>query len=158
MPNIALANPEGDEDPWYIISEAPTDLTTLDEYALRFDIEETFLDDKSNGFQVEATRLDDPQAIARLFLVLAVATLHFTSVGVEVVKRETRRWVDTHWDRGMSYLKIGWRWLRQQFRKNWPVLPPFGLDPKSDPEPAIASRRQVAQPKRQWIVSCFGLP
>jgi hypothetical protein len=154
--HIALANPIGDEEPWYIISNDPTHLTTLDEYALRFDIEETFLDDKSNGFQVEATKLDDAQAMARLFLVLAVATLHFTSVGVEVVKRKTRRWVDTHWDRGMSYLKIGWLWLRQQSRKNWPVLPPFGLDPQPDPEPAIASRQHGAQPKRHWVVSCFG--
>jgi len=153
---IALANPESEEDPWYIISDAPTSVGTLAEYALRFDIEEGFLDDKSGGFQVESTKLDDPKAIARLFLVLAVATLHFTSVGVAVVNREARRWVDTHWDRGMSYLKIGWFWLRQQFRKNWPVLPPFGLDPKPDPEPAIASRRKAAAPKRQWVVSCFG--
>jgi hypothetical protein len=156
--NIALANPQEDEEPWYIISDASTNLTTLDEYALRFDIEEGFLDDKSGGFQVEATKLDDAQAIARLFLVLAIATLHFTSVGVAVVKRNTRRWVDTHWDREMSYLKIGWFWLRQQYRKQWPVLPPFGLDPEVDPEPAIASRRKAAQPKRQWVVSCFGLP
>lgn len=155
---IALANPEGEDDPWYIISNEPTSVTTLDEYALRFDIEESFLDDKSGGFQVESTKLDDPKAIARLFLVLAVATLHFTSVGVAVVNRKARRWVDTHWDRGMSYLKIGWYWLRQQFRKKWPVLPPFGLDPKPDPEPAIASRRSAAQPKRQWVASCFGAP
>ncbi len=154
--HIALANPEDEEEPWYIISDAPTSVTTLDEYALRFDIEESFLDDKSGGFQVESTKLDDPKAIARLFLVLAVASLHFTSVGVAVVNREARRWVDTHWDRGMSYLKIGWYWLRQQFRKNWPVLPPFGLDQTPDPEPAIASRRKAAEPKRQWVVSCFG--
>ncbi len=157
--NIALANSEvEDEDPWYIISDEPTDVGTLDEYALRFDIEEGFLDDKSGGFQVESTKLDNPKAIARLFLVLAVATLHFTSVGVEVVKRQARRWIDTHWDRGMSYLKIGWGWLRQQFRRQWPVLPPFGLDPETDPEPAIASRQKAAQPKRQWVVSCFGVP
>ncbi len=154
--NIALANPSDDEDPWYIISNDPTGLSSLDEYALRFDIEESFLDDKSGGFQVESTKLDDAQAIGRLFLVLAVATLYFTSVGVEVVNQEKRRWVDTHWDRGMSYLKIGWSWLRQQFRKNWPVFFPFRLDPKPDPEPAIASRRKAATPKRQWVVSCFG--
>jgi hypothetical protein len=157
--NIAVANPEAEgEEPWYIISNDPADLTTLDDYALRFDIEEGFLDDKSNGFQVESTRLDDTQAIARLFLVLAIATLHFTCVGVAVVKHKTRRWVDTHWDRGMSYLKIGWQWLRQQFRRRWTVLPPFGLDPGPDPEPACASRRQAAQPKRKWVVFCFGLP
>jgi hypothetical protein len=154
--HLALAHPEDEAEPWYILSDAPTNVTTLDEYALRFDIEEGFLDDKSGGFQLESTQLDDPEAISRLFLVLAIATLHFTSVGCEVVKRKTRRWIDTHWDRGMSYFKIGWQWLRQQFRKNWPILPPFQLDPKPDPEPALASRQNAAQPKRQWVVFCFG--
>jgi hypothetical protein len=156
--NLALANPDDSDDPWYIISNAPTTVTTLDEYALRFDIEEGFLDDKSGSFQVESSRLDDAHAIARLFLVLAVATLHLTSVGVEVVKRKVRRWVDTHWQRGMSYLKIGLAWVRQQFRRGWPTFPPFGLDPAPDPEPACASRTQAAQPKRKWVVTCFGAP
>ena len=89
----------------------------------------------------------------RLFLVLAVATLHFTSVGVGVVQRKLRRWVDTHWDRGMSYLKIGWSWLRPQFRRGWPPLPAFRLDPAPDPEPAVASRRKAARAKPQWITA-----
>lgn len=157
--SIALANPKSaQEEPWYIISDEATSVTTLDEYALRFDIEENFLDDKSNGFNVEASELNDVKAINRLFLVLAVATLHFTSIGAEVVKRKTRRWIDTHWDRGMSYLKIGRGWLRQQFRRGWPVLPPFRLDPKPDPEPAMASRQQAARSTRLWIVANFGGP
>jgi len=160
--HLALATtiPEGDDeiDPWYVVSDEPTDVGTLDEFSLRFDIEENFLDDKSNGFQVEASKLNDAQAIERLFLVLAVATLHFTSVGVGVVKSKMRRWVDTHWDRGKSYLKIGWSWLRQQYRRGWQTFVPFWIDPTPDPEPAIASRRQAAKPKRKWIVSCFGLP
>lgn len=159
---LALATPvpaKGKKvDPWYVISDEPTDVTTLDEYGLRFDIEENFLDDKSNGFQVEASKLDDASAISRLFLILAVATLHCTSVGVGVVKAKLRRWVDTHWDRGMSYLKIGWKWLRQQYRQGWTTFLPFAIDPASDPEPDVASRRKAAQPKRQWVVSCFGLP
>jgi hypothetical protein len=156
---LALANPEDTgEEPWYIVSPEPTSIATLDEYALRFDIEESFLDDKSGGFQVEASKLDDARAISRLFLVLAMAALHFTSVGVAVVQRKTRRWVDTHWDRGMSYLKIGWEWLRQQFRKRWPLMPPFGLDPMPDPEPALASRRQAARRKRRWIIAHSGGP
>ena len=153
--HLALANPPGDEKPWYVISDQPSSGFTLDEYGLRFDIEEGFLDDKSGGFQVESTKLDDPAAIERLFLVLAIATLHFTSVGVEVVNQQKRRWVDTHWDRGLSYFKIGWRWLRQQFRKNWPVFAPFKLDPAPDPDPAIASRRKAAAPKPLWLFSFF---
>ncbi len=152
--HLALAQLDTpDSDPWYVVSDEPTDVATLNEFGLRFDIEENFLDDKSNGFQVEASRLRTPAALERLFLVLAVATLHFTSVGVGVVRRKLRRWVDSHWDRGMSYLKMGWSWLRQQFRRGWPVLPAFWLDPAPDPEPAIASRRQAARPKPTWIVA-----
>jgi hypothetical protein len=149
--HLALAQlAEPAQDPWYVVSDEPTDLTTLDEFGLRFDIEENFLDDKSNGFQVENTELKTADAMERLFLVIAVATLHFTSVGVQVVKRECRRWVDTHWDRGMSYLKIGWSWLRQQTRRNWPILSAFGLDPASDPEPALASPRKASIQKPKW--------
>jgi len=160
--HLALATPApepGQElDPWYVVSDEPTEVGTLDEYGRRFDIEENLLDDKSNGFQVEASQLDDAEAISRLFLVLAVATLHCTSVGVGVVKAKLRRWVDPHWDRGMSYLRIGWTWLRQQHRRGWRTFAPFTLDPAPDPEPAIASRRQAARPKRRWTVSCFHPP
>jgi hypothetical protein len=152
--HLALAQlDEPNQDPWLLVSDDFTDLTTFDEYGLRFDLEENFLDDKSNGFQVEASRLDTPAALERLFLVLAIATLHFTSVGVGVVRLKLRRWVDTHWDRGMSYLKIGWSWLRQQCRRGWPRMPAFWLDPAPDPEPAIASRRTAARPKPEWIVA-----
>ena len=34
-----------------LASDELTDLSALDEYALRFDIEETFLDETSGGFQ-----------------------------------------------------------------------------------------------------------
>lgn len=149
--HLALAQLDApNQDPWYVVSDEPTELATFDEYGLRFDLEENFLDDKSNGFQVEASRLAEPEALERLFLVLAVATLHFTSVGVGIVQRKLRHWVDSHWDRGMSYLKMGWSWLRQQFRRGWPVLPPFWLDPAPDPEPAVASRRQAARTGPEW--------
>ena len=32
------------DDPWFVVSDEPTDAKTLDEYGLRFDIEETFRD------------------------------------------------------------------------------------------------------------------
>ncbi len=153
--HLALGRPEDNpRDPWLIASDEPTDLTTFDEFGLRFDIEENFLDDKSNGFQVQASRLNTPEALERLFFILAIATLQFTSVGIGVVRAKLRRWVDTHWDRGMSYLKIGWKWLRQQQQRGWPSFALFWLDPAPDPEPAMASRRKAAIPKRQWV-PCF---
>ncbi len=99
--HVALACPEDQpDDPWYIASDEPTDLKTLDEYRLRFDIEESFLDEKSGEYQIQTSELATPEALERLILILAIATLHFTNVGVSVVRTKTRRWVDIHWDRG----------------------------------------------------------
>ena len=37
---------------WVIASDEPTTLKTFQEYGLRFDIEENFLDDQSNGWNI----------------------------------------------------------------------------------------------------------
>lgn len=151
--DLVVAQPvDAPSDPWYIVSDEVTSRQTLDEYSLRFDIEENFLDDKSGGFQVHRSELQTPEALERLFLIIAVATLHFTSTGVEVVRAEVRRWVDSHWDRGLSYLKIGWRWLKQQYRRGWRAFATFWLDPAPDPMPALASRRQAGLPDRPWLL------
>lgn len=38
------------------------DLSTLDEYSDRFDLEENFLDDKLSGFQIESNEVRNEQA------------------------------------------------------------------------------------------------
>ncbi len=142
--HLALACPlNHPDDPWFVGSSEPTDARTLDEYGLRFDIEEAFLDEKSGGFQLQASELSTPEALERLLLIVAIATLHLTSLGVGVVQAGKRRWVDTHWDRGLSYLKLGWRWRQQQYQREWQAFAPFWLDPAPDPFPALASRRTV---------------
>src|SRR5215216_6437684 len=76
--HLALAHvqtPQGFEE-WAILSDEPTSLKTLDEFGLRFDIEENFLDDKSAGFQVQTSEVQTPEALERLFLIIAIATLH----------------------------------------------------------------------------------
>jgi hypothetical protein len=127
-------------DPWFVVSDEPTDARTLDEYGLRFDIEESFLDEKSGGYQLQTSELATPEALERLLLIVAIATLHLTSVGVSVVQAGKWRWVDAHWSRGLSYLKIGWRWRQQQYQRGWPAFAPFWLDPAPDPLPVLASR------------------
>lgn len=150
--HLAVANPAWTEreDPWYVVSDERTDLTTFEEYSQRVGIAEGFLDDKSGGFQVEASEIQSAAAWERLYLVLAVAMLHLTAIGAAVVIHGWRRWVDPHWDRGLSYFKVGWRWLRQQARKGWPLLFTFVLDPAPDPQPAIPSRRRAALPPPPW--------
>src|SRR6266566_3934911 len=144
--HLALACPlNHPDDPWFVASDELTNAQTLDEYGLRFDIEEAFLDEKSGGYQIQTSELATPEALERLILILAITTLHLTNLGVGVVRVGKRRWVDTHWDRGLSYLKIGWRWRRQQYQRGWQAFAPFWLDPASDPLSALASRRAVGE-------------
>ncbi len=78
------------DDPWFVASDELTDAQTLDEYSLRFDIEEAFLDEKSAGFQFQTSELSTPEALERLLLVVMMATPHLTSIGLDVVLAGTR--------------------------------------------------------------------
>lgn len=131
---------------WAIGSDDPTDLQTLTEYALRFDLEENFLDDKSAGFQLESSEIHQAEALARLLLILAVATLYLVNSGVAVVTTGQRHQVDAHWQRGLSYLQLGWRWLRQALCQGRRLFKLLWLRPGPDPEPVFASAKQAAQP------------
>ncbi len=132
-----------------MVSDELTTAQTLDEYGLRFDIEESFLDEKSGGYQIHTSELAAPEALERLNLILAIATVHLTSLGVGVVQVGKRRWVDPHWDRGLSYLNIGWRWQQQQYQRGWQAFAPFWLDPAPDPFPALASRRAIVREQKE---------
>lgn len=132
---------------WAIVSDEPTTLQTFDEYGLRFDIEENFLDDKSSGFHLESSLIREAEALTRLGLILATATLYLVSTGVSVVTLGLRRMVDTHWQRGLSYFKLGWRWLDHALAQTRFLLRFPWLDPAPDPAPVSASKSQDARPK-----------
>lgn len=51
-----------------------------------------------------------------------------------------RQQVDPHWKRGLSYLKIGLRWLNGVLYKGRKLLTPSLLLVK-DPQPCFASKR-----------------
>jgi hypothetical protein len=140
--HLAVARPLASDEYWYVISDAPTDVQSLEEYGLRFDIEETFLDDKSNGFQLESSLLRSAKALERLCFVLAMTTLYLVSVGTAVVQQGKRRFVDPHWFRGMSYLKIGWKWVSYALSRGYELISSVSLSSACDPEPAMASKKQ----------------
>lgn len=140
--HLAVARPHGTKEVWYVLSDEPTDGKTFEEYGLRFDIEENFLDDKSNGFQLEASLIRDAQALHRLCLVVALTTLYLVAQGSEVVKQGKRRLVDPHWFRGSSYLKIGWHWVKLALTRGYELITHMSLSGAGDPEPAMASKRQ----------------
>lgn len=131
---------------WAIVSDELTGLETLDEYGLRFDIEENFLDDKSAGFQLESSQIEDAMALSRLCLILATATLYLVSTGTAVVEMGKRHLVDTHWERGLSYFQIGWRWVKRALHLGYRLLDFIWLSSEPDPQPAMASWRQFRKP------------
>lgn len=140
---------------WMLISSAPPALSTFDEYALRFDIEESFLDDKSAGFQLEDSEIRNADALSRLCLILATATLYLVSTGTAVYAMNLRSFVDTHQHRGLSYFQIGWRWVLWALTNAHPLLSFPWLASGPDPEPVFASRRQANAPTLSCSLICL---
>jgi Transposase DDE domain len=149
--HLAVARPVGSNKYWYGISDEPTAVESLEEYGLRFDIEENFLDDKSNGFHLESSLIRSPEELERLCFVLAMTTLYLVSLGTSVVKQGKRRFVDPHWFRGTSYLKIGWRWVSYTLSRGYELIASVHLSSERDPEPAIASRKQAQQRQNRFV-------
>jgi Transposase DDE domain len=149
--HLAVAWPLGSDEYWYVISDEPTAVETLEEYGLRFDIAENFLDDTSNGFQLESSLIRSAKALERLCFVLAMTTLYLVSLGTSVVKQGKRRVVDPHWFRGTSYLKIGWKWVSYALSRGYELIAIVYLSSESDPEPAIASKKQAQQRQDRFV-------
>ena len=61
-----VASPDGVKEPWAVITDERPTLQTFRQYALRFRVEELFLDSKSGAFQLEDSRLRDCDTIDRL--------------------------------------------------------------------------------------------
>jgi len=152
---VWMARPLGSDEYWYVISDEAAGLKTLEEYGLRFDIEENFLDDKSNGFQLESSLIRSAQALERLCLVLAITTLYLVSVGTSVVKQGKRRLVDPHWFRGSSYLKMGWHWVHYALNKGYELFTTAYLSSDPDPEPAMASKKQDEKRRQSRFVFAY---
>jgi hypothetical protein len=150
---LAFAHDQLSDEDWVIVSDEPTNLQTFAQYRLRFQVEESFLDLKSNAFNLESSRLRDKFALCQLCGVIALTMLFLLLQGTQVVASGKRRWVDPHWHRGMSYLKVGWNWIRLAMTRqlNIPVYWVLSSDP--DPQPAIASKKQSKRYlEREFIV------
>jgi hypothetical protein len=150
---LAFAHDKQSGEDWTIVSDEPTSLQTFAQYRLRFCVEESFLDIKSNGFNLEASRLRDKFALSQLCGVIALTTLFLIMQGVQVVAAGKRRQVDAYWKRGMSYLKMGWNWIRLAITQQLKIAVDAFLSSAPDPQPAIASKRQQDDAlKREFTV------
>lgn len=133
--HVALARPADGPEQWQVVSDEPTSVETFAEYGERFQIEEGFLDEKSGLFGVEDSKLRDADSLERLILVLSVATLLLVSEGIQVVQRGNRRVVDPHWQRALSYLKIGLRAIQYALSRGQTIFSKLTLQGGPDPEP-----------------------
>ena len=138
--NLVLATVKGAKDSWAVITDEVPSLQTLWQYSLRFCVEELFLDSKSGAFGLSDSRLRCESAIKRLYLIAAVAILYATTTGMTVSIAGLRTTVDPHWQRGLSYLKIGLRYLRGVINKGRALLIPIPLF-SQDPEPCFISKK-----------------
>jgi len=155
------------EEPWYILSNDDASAEKFMEYGMRFDIEEEFRDEKSGGFDLEKSRVEGTEALERLILVIAVATIITLNEGLAVVAEGNRKKVDAHWQRGLSYFQIGWRWiLKQLYRVAVALQFKFELRAMYDPLPVAPTRKEsVLRRKRKnpkWhfksFILCHDLP
>jgi len=154
--HLALARDPLSRQLWMVVSDEPTTLQTFQEYGERFQIEQELLDEKSNGFQLERSEIRSAPARSRLCFVMAVATLLLTVQGQQVVAAGKRRWVDAHWQRGNSYLRIGWNWLKGVLHQQWQLFPTFSLLGYVDPDPASASKKQTQKHlEREFSVKSY---
>lgn len=154
--HLALARDPLTRQVWMVVSDQATTLQTFREYGERFQIEEELLDEKSNGFQLERSEIRSVPALSRLCLVMAVATLLLTAQGQQVVTTGKRRWVDAHWQRGNSYLRIGWNWFKGVLHQGWRLFATIALFGCPDPEPASASKKQAKkQLEREFTIKSY---
>lgn len=143
--HVVLGRPTDGLEQWQVVSDEPTSVETFAEYGERFQIEEGFLDDKSGLFSLEASRLRDAASLERLVLVISTATLFLVSEGLQVVEHGVRRRIDPHWQRGLSYLKIGLRAVQYALGRGQAIFTRLGLHGGADPEPV--SYRTSKQPE-----------
>lgn len=157
----------GEKEPWFVLSNTAAGVEIFADYALRFDIEEEFRDEKSGGFRIGESRLRDTGALERMMLVVAVASIAAVSEGLCVQSANARRTVDAHWERGLSIFQIGWRWILKQLSQAMKKFTgSFELRPINNPLPVAPTRkesirrRKSKNPKRLFrsINNCATLP
>lgn len=105
---------EGEDKPWYLVTDVNATRATIRTYKVRMWIEEMFGDMKGHGVDLEATHLRDLDRLSRLVLGVCLAYVWLISLGSWVVKNGKRHLVDKKSRRDKSYFRIGWSWLKRQ--------------------------------------------
>jgi Transposase DDE domain len=140
--HLATARLSMAQEAWAVITDTPPSVQTFALYGQRFGgIEPHFKDYKSAAFELPRSALRDADALSRLLMLLAAATIIAISVAVHHVAQGALKSIDWHTHRGLSFLQIGLRRINQLCYQRLP-LPPFRHLPRCNPPPAYASLKK----------------
>ena len=130
------------QESWAVITDQDVSLQTFARYGQRFGgIEPHFKDYKSAAFGLPASRLRTAQALSRLMMLLATATLIALCASIELVLHGQLDSIDWHGERGLSFLQIGLRQIKRCCYLRVPI-PKLQSLPRFNPPPAFASPLQ----------------
>ena len=140
--HLATAHVSIAQEAWAVITDIPPSVQTFALYGQRFGgIEPHFKDYKSAAFELPRSRIRDADALGRLLMLLAAATIIAIAVAIEVMTQGIRQSIDWHAHRGLSFLQIGLRRINQLCYQRLP-LPSLTHLPRSNPPPASASLKK----------------
>jgi hypothetical protein len=86
--------------------------------------EQSFRDQKSSGLNWRASRVNDPSHATRLLLIMALSMWLCLLVGMGLVRRGWRRYIESRNQRMYSYFKLGLLWLIASVHRD---LPSFSI-------------------------------
>lgn len=111
----------GEAEAWLLVTDLPARLARCRDYRRRTWEEELFRDLKGMGWQWQQSRVRRPERVARLVLVLALATLWMLALAQRVVRRGWRPLVAARSRRECSVFQVGLRYLRRCLALDHPV-------------------------------------
>jgi hypothetical protein len=142
--HLATAHTCVAQEAWAVMTGDAPSLQTFSLYGQRFGaIEPHFKDYKSAAFELTRSKIRDAQALSRLLMLLATATIISISMAIVVLAQGRLNDIDSHTQRGLSFLQIGLRYINRLCYLSLP-FPPLPSLPRDNPPPACASLKKRA--------------
>jgi hypothetical protein len=118
----------GEEAPWLLATNLPTQRVTYQAYQRRMWIEEMHGDLKAHGFYLEDSHLHSFTRLSRLAFAVVLLYVWIVLNGATIIKNGLRRLVDRNERRDLSIFQIGLRSLERRLTSCLPIpLPSLSL-------------------------------
>jgi hypothetical protein len=117
----------GEEFPWLLATNLPSQHETLKVYKRRMWIEEMHGDLKAHGFYLEDSHLSSFTRLSRLTFAVVLLYLWVILEGAKVIKSGQRRLVDRNDRRDLSVFQIGLRSIERRLTSVLPLSLPSAI-------------------------------